>query len=260
MSPEPYYSDDAVTIYHGDCEDVLPTISGVDLIFTSPPYNLGASPWEPVSDRKRGQRTGGHGRWQGGCDSSGVAYEDHEDTMPWAEYVGWQREVLSLCWASLSNRGAIFYNHKPRVVGERLWLPLELNPDLPLRQIVTWARAGGMNFNPTAYVPTSEWIMVMAKPSWRLASRSASGLGDVWRVSQQPDPDHPAPFPVALPARAIDSTDPRHVLDPFMGTGSTLRAAKDSGRYGIGIERSERYCEIAAKRMAQEVLDFGVPA
>jgi modification methylase len=68
------------------------------------------------------------------------------------------------------------------------------------------------------------------------------------------NPDHPCPFPLILPATAISVTEPRLVLDPFMGTGTTLRAAKDHGVRAIGIERSERYCELAAQRLAQEVL------
>ena len=86
---------------------------------------------------------------------------------------------------------------------------------------------------------------------------------NVWRIQPEPrGPEtghHPAPFPTTLADRCIRlSTWPGEtVLDPFMGSGSTLRAAKDLGRKAIGIELSERYCEIAAKRMGQEVLDFG---
>jgi DNA modification methylase len=123
-----------------------------------------------------------------------------------------------------------------------------------LRQIITWDRGGGMNFNPTSYMPVSEWIMVLAREAWRLRERSASGAADVWRIAPDVGTEHPAPFPVKLPARAIESVGPRLVLDPFMGSGSTLRAAKDVGVKAIGIDVSERYCEIAARRMGQEVL------
>ena len=180
--------------------------------------------------------------------------------MPHAEYVAWQREILALCWQHLSAGGAIYYNHKPRVIGGRCWLPLELNPDLPLRQIVTWERAGGMNFNATAYVPTYEWIMLFAREEFRLRDKSASGEGDTWYVPQEPDPEHPAPFPEDLPAKAIKTTGPGSVCDPFCGQGSTLRAAKKADRQAIGIEIEEKYCEIAAKRLSQEVLQFNSEA
>lgn len=261
---KPYYEDATATIYHGDCREVLPSWVGhteFDLVFTSPPYNLGSGPWEHLGHWKPGDSAGGKSKWRNGSDGSGgVTYEDHEDTMPWPDYVAWQRAVLGDLWSLLSRDGAIFYNHKPRVIGGRLWTPMELNPGLPLRQIVTWARAGGLNFNPTAYVPTYEWIMVFATHTWRLKSKAASGVGDVWRVPQEPNPDHPAPFPVGLPARAIETTGPGSVLDPFMGSGTTLVAAKQLGRKAVGIELSERYCEIAAKRLAQGVLDFGASA
>lgn len=256
----PYYDDGQVVIHHGRCEDVLPALADIDLIFTSPPYNLGSSPWPHLGNWKPGDSPGGKSKWRNGSDGSGgVTYSEHEDTMAWPEYVAWQQDVLRLCWASLSGTGAIFYNHKPRVIGARLWLPLELNPDLPLRQVIVWARAGGLNFNPTAYVPTHEWLMVLAKPAWRLKSKAASGAGDVWRVPQEANADHPAPFPVSLPALAIDTTGPGLVCDPFMGSGSTMVAAKAAGVRAIGIEKSERYCEVAARRLAQGSL-FGATA
>lgn len=253
----PYYEDELVTLYHGDCADVIPKLSGIDLVFTSPPYNLGAA---PTGDFGHGRSF--HGRtskWRGAdIDRSGVRYDAHKDALPPAEYATWQRGVLAALYVALSETGAIYYNHRPRVQAETLWTPLELNPGLPIRQIVIWARAGGINFVPTNYCPTHEWIVVFGKPAFRLKSAAASGLGDVWYVPQEPS-EHPAPFPLGLPARAIESVAPRSVLDPFCGSGTTLRAAKDAGVRAIGIESSERYCEMAVRRLGQESL-FGAAA
>lgn len=255
----PYYADGRVTLYHGDCRDVLPNLSGVDLVVTSPPYNLGVTTGGGFGHWKDGQSHGGRGKWIAAMhDGDGIGYDSHDDAMPYEEYRMWQHLVLSLCWNTLSDRGAIYYNHKPRVQASELWLPLALNPGLPVRQIIIWARTGGMNFAPTHYVPTHEWIVVFAKPAFRLKHRAASGVGDVWRIPQDGDNAHPAPFPIGLPARAIETTAPSLVLDPFAGSGTTLRAAKDAGIRAIGIEISERYCEMAAKRLAQDVLPFEV--
>src|SRR6185437_6898334 len=141
------------------------------------------------------------GKWNGGALAEG--YGIHDDAMPPAEYEEWQRDVLSLCWSQLSDSGAIYYNHKPRVQASRLWTPLEVNPSLPVRQILIWARAGGVNFAPTHYLPTHEWIVIFAKPEFRLRDKAASGAGDVWYVPQESGTEHPAPFPLELPTRAI---------------------------------------------------------
>lgn len=247
---KPYYDSGGIRIFHGDCLEILPSLPLADLIFTSPPYNLGGRPWPHLGNWKQGDSPGGKSKWRNGSDGSGgVTYSAHRDAMPHSEYVNWQRSVLCTCWNSLHPSGAIFYNHKPRVIGGKLWLPLELNPNLPLRQIVIWKRAGGMNFNPTAYVPTHEWIMVFARESWRLRDKSASGAGDVWYVPQKPDKEHPAPFPIALPVTAIETTKSHVVVDPFCGTGTTLQAAKKLQRIAYGIEIDERYCEVAARRL-----------
>lgn len=250
----PFYEDDAVTIYCGDVLDVLSAgvLPLVDLVITSPPYNLsvtaGGGFGHYVDDAGMRQRSGG-GKWTGGALANG--YDGHDDAMPMHEYEAWQQDVLASLWSYLGPAGAIFYNHKPRINAGTLWLPLRLNPMLPLRQIITWARAGGMNFAPTHYVPTYEWVMVLAKPDFRLKSKGASGVGDVWRIPQETGIDHPCPFPVGLPARIIETTGPSLVLDPFMGSGSTLVAAKAAGVRVIGIEKSARYCELAIKRLAQ---------
>ncbi len=233
----PYYEDDAVTIYHGDCREVLPALSGVGQALTSPPYNLN-----------------GDGNKSGGTYFANLAdgYATHTDDMPHAEYVAWQHEVLALTWAALADDGAIYYNHKPRVGGERVRLPLELVPEhLPIRQIITWDRGSGFNRQFTYYVPRYEWVLLIAKPAFRTNTRS---IDDVWTIPFETGGEHPAPFPLKLATTAIGSTSADVILDPFMGSGTTLRAAKDLNRKAIGIEIDERYCEIAARRMAQEVL------
>lgn len=252
----PYYSDDTVTLWHGDCRDVLPTLPQVDLVITSPPYNLAVNPGRPFGHWKDGAIRGGNSKWNG-VGTNGIGYDSHDDTMPYPQYRDWQRHVLAACWSRLTERGAIFYNHKPRVQADGLWMPTELNPGLPMRQIITWVRSGGTNFAPTHYLPTCEWVLVFAKPDWRLKSKGASGVGDVWAIPQDRDNRHPAPFPIGLAARAIETTAPELVLDPFAGSGTTLRAAKDAGIRSIGIEKSERYCEMAVRRLAQEVLPLG---
>jgi modification methylase len=253
--PDPYYADEQVTLYHGDCLEILPLVHDVDLIFTSPPYNLGVTTGGGFGHYKQGQVRGGQGKW-GGVNHSGISYENYDDARPYPEYRQQQRQVLRMCWVSLTDVGAIFYNHKPRVQAGSLHLPQDLNPDLPLRQIVIWARAGGVNFAPTHYLPTHEWILVFAKPAWRLKDKASSGQGDVWRVAQETKNAHPAPFPVSLPAIAIETAAPKCVLDPFAGSGTTLVAAKAAGVRAVGIEISERYCEMAVKRLAQGSL-FG---
>jgi site-specific DNA-methyltransferase (adenine-specific) len=258
---KPYYDDGrGIVLYHGRAEDVLPALCPVDLIITSPPYNLGVTTGGgfPVGhyspDAPLGVKRGGMGKWAKAGAAGGLAhgYGVHADAMPWPEYEAWQREILRMCWARLNDSGAIFYNHKPRAQNCEVWLPTALNPGLPLRQIITWARAGGINFAPTHYVPTYEWILVFAKPKFRLRDKAASGAGDVWQIPQEPCEDHPAPFPLGLPLRALETTSARLILDPFAGRGTTLRAAKEMGRQAYGIEVNEAYCEVAARWLELE--------
>jgi site-specific DNA-methyltransferase (adenine-specific) len=234
----------------GDCRDILPTLGKVDAAFTSPPYNLGGEPWPHLGNWKRGDSAGGKSKWRNGSDAaSGVSYGEHDDAMPWTEYVEWQHSVLRELWRLTAPNGCIFYNHKPRVIGARLWLPLELVPDdIIIRQNIVWARPGGMNFNPTAYLPTHEWVLLLAHPAFRLKSRAASGLGDVWQINPEAN-EHPAPFPVALPKRALDAINADTVLDPFMGSGTTGVAAVQMGRDFIGIEKDPRWFDLACKRI-----------
>lgn len=240
----------AATLYLEDCREILPTLADVDVVVTSPPYNIGAAPWPHLGNWKPGDSAGGKSKWRNGSDAAaGIQYGAHKDAMPWDEYVSWQREIIEALWNLLPAHGAIFLNHKPRVIGARLWLPLELLPACAtLRQIIVWSRPGGMNFNPTAFVPTHEWIMLLAKEGFRLKSKGVSGLGDVWQMT--PDKNaHPAPFPLALPTKVIEATDAATFLDPFMGSGTTGAACVCRERRFIGIEKDPAYFDMACRRI-----------
>ena len=118
----------------------------------------------------------------------------------------------------------------------------------PVRQIIIWQRTGGFNHNPGYFLPTYEVVYMIAKPNFMLAPKSG-GIGDVWRIQPARGNHHPAPFPVELANRCIQSTTADVVLDPFMGSGTTAVAAEYCGREWIGIELSEKYCEMARSRI-----------
>lgn len=241
-----------VTLYNADNKDVLPDVRA-DLVVTSPPYNLGERPWPHLGHWKSGDSAGGKSKWKNGCDANGVNYGDHDDAMPWAEYVEWQQATLRLLWNCIGESGAIYYNHKPRVVGVKLWTPLELVPaEITVRQIITWARPGGVNYNPTSFVPTMEWVLLLGKENYRLKSRGVSGLGDVWRMNPERN-EHPAPFPVALPANAIEASECETVLDPYMGSGTTGIAAARAHKDFIGVEKDKRHFDNACDRIRREL-------
>jgi len=242
----------------GDCLDILPTLGRVDLVFTSPPYNLGNTSrcgfpkvGHYSADAKMSSRGGG-GKWKRASLSGGLAngYASYEDNLPHDDYVAWQHRLTQAMFDRLSDSGALFYNHKPRVLDGIVVLPTEyVAPNLPIRQVVVWARAGGINFSPSFYCPTHEWVVVVAKEGFRLRDKAASGAGDVWYVPQEANASHPAPFPLRLPLTALETTSARTILDPFMGSGTTGVACVKLGRKFVGIEIDEGYFDIACERI-----------
>jgi site-specific DNA-methyltransferase (adenine-specific) len=206
----------------------------VEIAVTSPPYNLG----EGMED-KGGLRVGHAGsKW--GDDKLRGGYGEHDDAMPYPDYIAWQRHVLDELWRICS--GAIFYNHKPRLVKRQLRLPTDI-VHLPLRQIIIWDRGSGFNCMAGAYMPVSEWIVLCAKPDWSLRHKSASAIGDVWRMLPSVDEEHPASFPIELPINAIET------IDPFMGAGTAGVAAAKLGRSFTGIELNPKFFDLACRRI-----------
>lgn len=239
------YSIDEIKnkIICGNVNDVLKKIpnESIDLVVTSPPYNL-------KNSSGNGMRDGRGGKWSNAQLING--YKDHSDNMPHDEYVAWQRECLSEMMRVIKDDGAIFYNHKWRVQNGLIQDRHDIVDGFPVRQIIIWQRNGGFNFNPGYFVPTYEVIYMITKPNFKLA-KGANSHGDVWQIGQAKNIDHPAPFPIELIERVISSTNANIILDPFMGSGTTALAAKKLDRNYIGIEISQEYCDYAQKRISQ---------
>ncbi len=265
-----YYHADGITIYHGDCREVVIPADCADLLVTSPPYNVG------------------------------IGYADHCDEMPWDDYRVLAKGASAACAVALREPARAFVNvvpvvpvavnpgrdHSGRTTKARAFLLMEWASALDAAgfepiDLIAWTRIGnndaawGSWQSPSGPNIRGDWeaILVYCLGGWpRQEPASLKGWRDElggWEAltrthwphnNSGPRGDHPAPFGEWLPERCIRlSTWPGEtVFDPFMGSGSTLVAAKRLGRKAIGIELSERYCEIAAKRLAQGVLDLGV--
>lgn len=227
------------TVVVGDSRELLKRLpdESVDIVVTSPPYNLGS---------RYANQSGGaiQGKW-----SRVIQYDDYQDNMVEEDYRRWQRETILELWRVIKSDGAIYYNHRPRIQKGEVWHRFDLIPDdVVLRQVIVWKRPKGHNFNRGYYVPSYEWIFLIAKPGYKLA-KGCSGYGDVWEMNPARN-DHPAPYPLELPMRAIGSSNQKAgiVLDPFAGSGTTLEAARIQGFDYLGFELTERWATYAQER------------
>jgi len=227
----------------GDAVNVMKKLPdhSIDLIITSPPYNL-------KNSTGNGMKDGRGGKWENAALQNG--YSHHNDCMPHDEYVKWQRACLTEMVRLVADDGAIFYNHKWRVQGGLLQDREDIVSGFPVRQIIIWRRKGGLNFNPGYFLPTYEVIYLIAGPKFKLAPK-ANALGDVWEFTQEMGNKHPAAFPVELIDRIVSSTNAKIILDPFMGSGTTAISAINFNRNYIGIDSSPDYCKVARKRIKQ---------
>jgi site-specific DNA-methyltransferase (adenine-specific) len=206
----PYYQDSAVTIYHGDCREILPYLPKVNLVLTDPPY-----PKEY------------DGIWDSFSDQIPDAMKDNAFLVTLLGHYQLPR-VMGACSKRLN-----YY-----------WAACLMNSSCPImhgyKVKVNWKPA--LIFRKGAASPRIYWRD-------RFGSRTQRGLG----VAKAAHAWGQVEAFMAEPMVAFSSLG-ESVLDPFLGGGTTLRVAKDLGRRAIGIEIEERYCEIAAKRMAQEVM------
>lgn len=230
-------------IHCGDVVELMKKMpdGSVDLVVTSPPYNL-------KNSTGNGMKDGRGGKWANAALQNG--YSHYDDNMPHDKYVKWQRDCLTEMMRLIPEDGAIFYNHKWRVQGSLLQDRHDIVSGFPVRQIIIWKRAGGFNFNAGYFLPTYEVIYLIAKPKFKLKDK-ANAYGDIWEIPQEMKNGHPAPFPVKLIDKIISATNSKIILDPFMGSGTTAISAINFNRDYIGIDISPEYCDSAKKRIKQ---------
>lgn len=218
----PYFKDDAVTIYLGDCREILPTLGKFDLLLTDPPYLVGAKSCGLAGNRQYLK------------DISTVEIDK-----------GFDLSVLDCSenWFCFCGKQQI-----PEILGKAIlgnWM------------LITWGKANPTPLVNSNYLPDTEYIF----HKWtkgRLFGDYKDKSRFFFSQSGKSVFDHPTVKPINLIAKLIrlGTQQGETILDPFAGSGTTGRAAKDMGRNAVLIEREEKYCEIAAKRMSQQVFDF----
>jgi DNA modification methylase len=225
----PYYEDDWATIYHGDCRQILPELPKVDLVLTDPPYGVGyVTAWRSHGDPQR------------------VPIANDEDLSILSD-------VWPLCMANLKEDRHWYAFASPRMIGPAGAILAGH------KHILAWDKGdrGTVGDLECGFGEAWEAIFYGMKGRRPLRGpRPRTVIRRDWSATM--DPVHPAVKPTSLLGAFVEwSTDAGEtVLDPFMGSGTTLRAAKDLNRKSIGIEIEEKYCEIAARRLSQEVFDF----
>jgi site-specific DNA-methyltransferase (adenine-specific) len=210
---KPYYEREGITIYHGDCREVLPTLGPVDAVVSDPPYGID---------------------YRGG--GAGNLIHSKKTRRP-AAIVGDAQPFDPTPFLAFPEVALFGAQHYPA----RL-------PDGGTFHV--WDKRGD-------YLPFStadfDTVWINRKEPGRIFRHFWRGL---CRESENNDRIlHPTQKPLVVMKWVLELfPNATVILDPFMGSGTTLRAAKDLGRKAIGIEIEERYCEIAAKRLSQEVL------
>ena len=229
-------------VLQGDVLEVLRQLpdESVDVGVTSPPYNKGEGQKGWLVDR--------------------VKYQGATDKRSEAEYQAWQIEVLNELWRITKPGGSFFYNHKLRWRNGVMFHPYAWvsQTKWTVRQELIWDRMIAANLRGWRFWQVDERIYWLYKPihghlvGTEIKSRHAL-LTSIWRFPPERDNPHPAPFPLALPLRAIyavmDESRGGVVIDPFAGSGTTLVAAKILGHHYIGIEISADYVQMANTRL-----------
>jgi len=223
ISIKPYYEDPYCTIYNADCFDVMAEMQpkSVDLVLTDPPYGIDGSKGQINLARAKGN------------------YEDFKDNAEFIQHVA--VPAIKTC-IRLSTATILTCGYKNMM--------LYPQPD----SFGCFYQPASVGLQPFGNGDSQPILYYGKNPT-----KKNMGVPCSYILTERPIPNgHPCPKPYLIWKKLVANFSlPHHtILDPFMGSGTTLRAAKDLNRKSIGIEISEKYCEIAAKRCSQEVLQF----
>jgi site-specific DNA-methyltransferase (adenine-specific) len=216
---KPYYQDDLVTLYLGDCLENLAWLEA-DVLITDPPYGMAYK-----SNMDRGNRQNWHEIIRG---DESIQTRDKALNL-------WGKEKAALVFGT-------WKIEKPKNT----------------RQTVIWDKTpcGFMGDLSIPFGSAHEEIYCLGKQGWTGQREASIIKAQMLMSSNKERPDHPTPKPVGLMEKLISKTL-GIVADPFAGSGATLLAARNLGRKSIAIELEERYCELIANRLSQTAFDFG---
>lgn len=233
----PYWTDGQFTVYHGDARLILPQLdlSTVDITIADPPYNL---------DLPYGGSRGADGL-------TGASYEAWSEAwfrvapQPLVTFCGTKNLAM---WHRIEEPTWVGAWHKPNAAGGN-----------PMKGFAAWEPVLFYG-KPNAPVRHDAWSVALTAQEYgsdrntpRPGKIRTNGVANHGKVQTG---RHPCPKPLPLLWRIVEATTQvgHVVLDPFVGSGTTLRAAKDLGRCGIGIDKEEEYCQMTVDRLQQEVL------
>ena len=225
-----------IKLLHGDCLQIMKEMpeGSVDLIITSPPYNLGKT------------HHTGNNRFK--------SYSEYNDDMPEELYQKWQIEVLQECFRILKPSGSMFYNHKNRIRKGVQITPYEwlLKTSFIIKQEVVWQN-GSQNFDKIRFYPMTERVYWLAKRSdtkmYNVINHHDIFTSVDWKPAKTKG-EFKRAFPVEMPYDIIRCfPDSEVILDCFMGSGTTGVAAIKAGRKFIGIELDKTSFDIASERL-----------
>lgn len=241
----PYYSENGITIYHGDCREILPHLEPVDLVLTDPPYE---------SEAHTLQRRVQHEKQAGTHGGRAVRIEE----LPFGPIDAATREFVGAQVGRLARRWALTFC---QVEAAPIWRASYEAGGLSYKRTCIWVKPDGMpqysGDRPGMGYETFVAMHAEGRSTW-----NGGGRHGVFIVNKNDNGGKPNEHPTTKPLQLIKdlvwlfSEEGDTVLDCFAGSGTTLRAAKDLGRKAIGIEIEEKYCEIAVNRLRQEVLNL----
>jgi site-specific DNA-methyltransferase (adenine-specific) len=237
----PFYQEPGITIYHGDCREILPCLPPADVLITDPPY-LTRNAQVPI----------------GGPHIAPISYESLSVGSPWGYDLEWltlkhakhwvlwcnYQMIASLCIAmeKIAKLSSIF-------VWRKLNAPHMTRPVPRLDcEFILWFRHVSASYRHMGHFKSM--VIDVPMPQAGCIAHERILLNGTKKAA------HPTQKPLAIVQPFVQCLDPSDLLDPFMGTGTTLVAAKKLGIQATGIEIEEYYCELAVKRLQQQVLSF----